>query len=857
MSANTANTANEAGKLSDQQQRPEPRAANPYAGKKKTKSFATVMAVEQRVIGFKTNEAIGLALSGGGIRSASFALGVVQALERAGVLDKFHYLSTVSGGGYLGAAIQWLRFQFPGGWVQQLGHRKRGAREIKGATKQEFNWFDFFRQHGNYLQPSKIGSLALVGVALRGALVSVLLYFSLLVLLALIPYGLRVWHDAPSADYLSVHLRRWLGYSTAAVVVVVALNYSFATYVAGRPRPAQIRIGRSCMVLALVGIGCAPWWNQLMSANASIPCVVALGTLALVNSKIVREIATSVDTTWPYRIRVQLQQQLGSLLAACIVVALVCWLPGIHEWVRQHSLKAIPTADLLGIAGAAYQSFLGRSKSNAVSGVLGEVRLLATILVLLLGMALSAYSLAGMLYTELLQNGWWAFAAITVTSAGLAALMWFTNLNLFNLGRMYRDRLMETFLPDPDAVKKNEWGLADMAEGDVLPKVGEPTPKDCGLMSAMWPPADSNPRSLYPIFNTNAVLVDATADRFRGRGGDSFILTPLYCGSDATKLAKTSDFAEGTLTLATAMAVSGAAVNPNGAPDGRGISRNRLVAFLMFLVQARLGCWFLNPNRNLDPKKSWREWLLKPKTPNFICPGIQGGLLGRGSNEKALFIELCDGGHFENLGVYELIRRRCRLIVVSAGGADPDYQMEDLGNMIEKVRVDFGVGFDFDAVYKIDDLRPKRPEHKGTPPFAERGFAIAKILYPPLPKKKPDEVAGETPCELPPKKKPEEEPKDCWLLYLQATPIKSVTEDVMTYQRLFPDFPNHTTGDQFFDEHDVESYRELGWAISKEALEAVGFARVLAEKGAAQISASAGIAQIGVGKILGAQVVRP
>lgn len=42
-----------------------------------------------------------LCLSGGGIRSATFGLGVIQALARFGLLNRFHYLSTVSGGGYI------------------------------------------------------------------------------------------------------------------------------------------------------------------------------------------------------------------------------------------------------------------------------------------------------------------------------------------------------------------------------------------------------------------------------------------------------------------------------------------------------------------------------------------------------------------------------------------------------------------------------------------------------------------------------------------------------------------------------------------------------------------------------------
>ena len=56
-----------------------------------------------------------LCLSGGGIRSAAFALGVLQALSAKHLLTHFHYLSTVSGGGYIGSWLQRWIHEEPGG----------------------------------------------------------------------------------------------------------------------------------------------------------------------------------------------------------------------------------------------------------------------------------------------------------------------------------------------------------------------------------------------------------------------------------------------------------------------------------------------------------------------------------------------------------------------------------------------------------------------------------------------------------------------------------------------------------------------------------------------------------------------
>src|SRR5688572_5553301 len=77
------------------------------------------------------NRLAGLAISGGGIRSATFALGVLDSLRRGGLLTKLHYLSTVSGGGYVGSWLSancrrrqgWLNPDAP--WTESIKHLRR------------------------------------------------------------------------------------------------------------------------------------------------------------------------------------------------------------------------------------------------------------------------------------------------------------------------------------------------------------------------------------------------------------------------------------------------------------------------------------------------------------------------------------------------------------------------------------------------------------------------------------------------------------------------------------------------------------------------------------------------------------
>lgn len=155
-------------------------------------------------------------------------------------------------------------------------------------------------------------------------------------------------------------------------------------------------------------------------------------------------------------------------------------------------------------------------------------------------------------------------------------------------------------------------------------------------------------------------------------------------------------------------------------------------------------------------------------------------------NEENRLIEFTDGGHFENLGMYELIRRRLSLIIVRDGAADPEFKFTDLANVVEKVRVDFG------TLLKLD-IKPLIPGESADPGCgvrcAERRFAVGEILY-------PDGSEG-------------------MLIYLKTTFTKEMYPDVLSYKKHNRQFPDQTTADQFFDEKQFEAYRELGYFLAK------------------------------------------
>lgn len=175
------------------------------------------------------------------------------------------------------------------------------------------------------------------------------------------------------------------------------------------------------------------------------------------------------------------------------------------------------------------------------------------------------------------------------------------------------------------------------------------------------------------------------------------------------------------MTLAKAMATSAAALNPSAGVSGEGVTRNVVVSMLLSMLNLRLGYWTSNPGKTNTLG-----------SPNFFVPGLTSEILRFGLSETSRNLQLSDGGHYENLAFYELIRRKLDLIIVSDGGADPNFNFDDLANGVEKVRVDFGAKISFMDDYKVDLILPGTSgdtHYQKKYDIARRGFAIADIKY--------------------------------------------------------------------------------------------------------------------------------
>lgn len=660
----------------------------------------------------KRDSFYGLAISGGGIRSASFGLGVLQGLVAYGTLKKIDYLSTVSGGGYIGSSLTWFLNNGYGTETSNFPFGSIGVGDrIKDKKGNEI--LDFIRQHGNYLVPGQgLNAISLFGLILRSMFISLFVYFFF-------------------TTILMVVLQRLFGW------VVSLIDAS-----AKAPPFTYLIWGAFIIVLLLI-----------LSAF-----IFALGSRLSVGSWTTRYVRL-----------IRSQRRLGLAWTAIFAFLVFGSLPYVYDALQDlwRQMATAGTSTILGVIMGLIHFRKEQTSTTPRQGGLASLRIVLGAAALLYGLLLGGYTFA-----TYLDFQWIAIAVVV-----LAALIFgfFVNVNYLTFHRMYRDRLMETFMPNKDNIQMDKWGPATNADEALLENMCHDGQKA---------------RRPYQLINTNIVLTDSPRSKFRGRGGDNFLLSPLYSGSDATGWRKTAVYMKKGgrgMTLPTAMSISGAAVNPNTGVAGQGLMRNKLVSILLSLLNIRLGYWAPNPNIEGG----------LPFPPNFIIPGLKSGLLGSGLKEKANFVELSDGGHFENLGIYELVRRKLKLIIVSDAGADPRFDFGDLSNAVERIRVDFGAKVRFDD--PETDLTGVLPGSEtgllaDKYMLAQRGYAVGEITY--------------------------EDGSKGTLVYLKSTLTEGLPEDIYGYKSANPTFPDQTTADQFFDENQFEAYRELGYQISKQMLEA-------------------------------------
>ena len=843
-----------------------------------------------------------LTLSGGGIRSAAFALGVIQALAthpraaaagapvesaEKSLLAKFHYLSTVSGGGYIGSWLSALRLRhgFSEIWPCLIG-RPDGPDKEPAAI----GWL---RSYSNYLTP-RLGALsadtwATVALSVRNLILNWLVILpavcSLILVVKIVGIGSdwltrpSQWalpldivfvslgtaclvkalaftaHNRPSRDPGHPPSQRhviWHGtvYSIAASVFIVQFMASdnFDNYflkggeccVAQFPSSDFLGItaadhtliyfiasGAFCGVVIYAVSWLIGWprrkdvldfitWS---AAGAVFGTLTALGLYFWVQipeqgififSSVVFDLVFGIpwillsltiaemifvglasyqprsdeDREW-------LGRASGLLLAAAIGWMLLSFFvffgavigtnvlsPGTQATIQAYSG---PIAGLSGLVTA----FLGKSTLSSVTGNAGGVRSKFTRAILSfaalvffaalfvgLSFALDHLLLGEDLVPKLFDD--WADTADMMPDRS-AALEWFIaglivftviaagaskciNINRFSLHSLYRNRLIRAF-------------LGSRGDRHADPFIDFDT-NDNPAMRQLWPPAAPGNWRPFHIINIALNIVTTRRLAWQERKAEPFMVSALHCGASCLGYRPSETYGDG-ITLGTAMAISGAAASPN-----MGYNSSPIVTFMMTMFNVRLGWWLGNPGPKGE--KSYTH-----DGPKFAIKPLVYEAFGLTTDDRK-YVYLSDGGHFENLGLYEMVRRRCRLIVVSDAGCDPEYRFEDLGNAVRKIEIDLGVQIRFET------LQALKPRGATVPDGTVQSYhAIGEVDY------RAADGGGENGV----------------ILYVKPGYHGDESAGVRSYAMANPEFPHQATIDQWFSESQFESYRALGFEI--------------------------------------------
>jgi hypothetical protein len=848
-------------------------------------------------------------LSGGGIRSATFNLGLIQAMAEAGKLRRFDYLSTVSGGGYIG------------GWLTAWIHR-RGLDQVEGQLASSVNGIGpeprevrWLRAHSNYLTPRK-GLLSLDTLwggctYVRNLVINQLLLIAVVLAVLVAGAMFHAWLARYAARWPEV--LAWMGMGVLFVAAPV-VGFEFAHLRGQAPRPlfrrpaCWLRGGSAHWIVGLLTVLGASLLAYALALGADrLPATAFIGLsagvlfaaywlLAAISVAVAFErpdnptLAGTARPEWKWLLWLLLGSALYATLvdlyaasfprvaarypwmtallgpacyvAAIEIAALVLIMlagrslrPFAHDWLSRMAAVILkisvlplvvfgswvllaPTIDYLATMAKAMLS--GATLlwiASTVFGVLGgksaasgapaskkwlEKLLAATPYVFALGLltllvwcaremllwltdthpapgvhTVLSWRGAARINLELLAripDALWAAAAAVLAWTALI-LAWRVDINLFSFHSYYRNRLSHAYLGASAEQRK-----ANAFTGYA--------PDDSPVLNDLVRTTAGQHIRPYPLVNTALNLGGAPRLEWQQRKAASFVFSPLYCGFElpapltdnrdtsecggepassrpvcAHRL--TADFIKGKpgrqIGQSLAITISGAAASPN-----MGYHTAPALAALMTVFNVRLGWWMPNP-RFAEP---WAEG-----GPDFSSGWMLKELAASASAEDA-FVYLSDGGHFENLGAYEALRRRCKLIVVSDASADPPFHFEGLANLVHKARADLGIEINANAV-------PIRPEVAagGVIGASKVNHVIAEITYPPEPGGKATQAG--------------------WLIYVKSSLPENLPADIENYRWASPGFPHQSTADQWFDESQFEAYRRLGLQIGRGVVKAL------------------------------------
>lgn len=472
-------------------------------------------------------------------------------------------------------------------------------------------------------------------------------------------------------------------------------------------------------------------------------------------------------------------------------------------WIQWPALLAWAGSTLTSVLGGKSSKTSGEKNGAGTPGILNTLLLVGP-WVYMLGVMIAVACVLDAMQGHDSSDRWFWLLCFLVPGFVTLVFGFTLDINEFSMHSFYRNRLTRCYLGASN-LHRDPSRITGFDDRDTR-----------GLQIARLRPdgasSDGKPNLYpgpFPIFCCSMNITHGEDLGWQERKAASFAFTPLYSGYDVPWMegarsrtiayngyVPTCDFAvPGGPNVATAMAASGAAISPN-----MGYHTNPAMAFLLTMFDVRLGWWIPNPRRSPlagQPVSPAAKTVDRP-TPRFVPLWLGQELLGSISDTSA-YVYLTDGGHFDNMGLYELVRRRCCHIVICDAEEDASYTYEGIGNAIRKCRLDFGVEIHLD----LSSLTPNS-ESKLSPAH----IAYGTIRYPETPDGKEGKIIYvKASLTGKPTGSSQQDPKG-------AVPLPNVPGDVQNYKLQHTAFPHDPTTNQWFTESQFESYRRLGQEVA-------------------------------------------
>ena len=785
---------------------------------------------------------VGLAFSGGGIRSATFNLGILQALHSLGIFKCVDYLSTVSGGGYIGSCVSSLYASLQDNQLENESKDPSDKKTIfpfkHEQGKRESSVFRYLRNHANYLAPDGfLDKLRIPAVLLRGIVVNFLVLMPYLLLAAIFTVWMMPNENHVNAremvevfgmmemDSRFLYTKYMIGIFLFVLALFPLIFMFFrsdrrdrlATSWKLRQNTGHILGGYIALTgivafVELQPIAINAFHEFKMGSFDRFEISIFTGTLGTVLAMFANHLLPKISKL-SGAIAVYLIGFIGFATFWMIYLALcdmaIDW-DMLHEMVEvdNHQFVINDTDRLQLILLIAAAVGLGihwlRSKVAFINARLSIIGIW-TLIVAISGAFIYHYMVEPIPIAELStvdmdQEEATMLGHYAIVAFGLWLYTIFcVDVNFTSIHRFYRDRLSKAYIVGYHAEGEDHPVKGDESDGKdksdiqaqrVSSRSDHLHHKDTVKLSEL----NSN-RAPYHLINTLLNLEKAKESHKNGRHGDFFIFSKNYIGGEITGYCKTEDMEASSrhVNLATAMAISGAAAAPNA-----GKVTVKPLIFIMAMLNIRLNYWLLNPAKvNGDDRKLHNSWFGRVG-PAYLFRE----LLGK-PDAKHNFVNLSDGGHIENLGVYELLRRQCRLIICGDGEADKGLAFQGLAELCRMAQIDLGIKIEVDG---LDELRRGEQHHAiGTIYYSDG--RIGKLIY------LKSSMLGDNNL-----KATLGEEQYTTSPYRDDNLMFDENAYIAYYKNKNPDFPHQTTADQFFDEAQFECYRALGYQVAMNTL---------------------------------------